>query len=96
MQQVNSRLKCFQIGTDKYKRKICPSREDILRATDKAVEAELASPVTVVPPMTFAARERLSEERAAARELLQATANDSRGFIPAAKPPDALRFFMGI
>jgi hypothetical protein len=95
MQQVNSRLKCFCRGTNKYKRKICPSRKDILRATDREVEAELASPVTAVPPINFAARERLSEERAVVRELLQATSNDSRGFIPASKPPDALRFFMG-
>jgi hypothetical protein len=29
------------------------------------------------------------------RELIQATANDSRGFIPATKPPDALRLFLG-
>jgi hypothetical protein len=76
MQQVHSRLKSFRRGTDKYKRKIRPSREDILRAADKEAEAFGATPITTIPPLNFAASERLSEEWAAVRELLQATAND--------------------
>ena len=95
MQQVHSRLKSFRRGTSKYKRKIRPSREDILRAADKEAEDLGATPITSVPPLNLAARERLSEERAAVRELLQATTNDARGFIPASKPADALRLFMG-
>jgi hypothetical protein len=90
---VSKKIKAFRRGTDKYKRKICPSRADILRAAAK--EAEAVESGEAAPSFDPKVDNRLREERAVVRELLQATAKDSRGFIPAIKPPDALRFFMG-
>lgn len=93
LQEVSRKIKAFRHGTDKYKRKICPSRADILRAAAK--EAEEVESGEAVPSFDPKVDNRLREERAVVRELLQANAKDSRGFIPATKPPDALRFFMG-
>jgi hypothetical protein len=94
LREVSGRIKAFRRGTDKYKRKICPSRADILRAAAKEAEA-VESGDASAPSFDPKVDSRLREERVAVRELLQATAKDLRGFIPATKPPDALRLFMG-
>jgi hypothetical protein len=95
LQEVSSRIKSFRRGTDKYKCKICPSRADILRAAAKEAEA-VESGGTAAPSFDPKTKidSRLQEERVAVRELLQATANDSKGFIPATKPSDALCLFL--
>jgi hypothetical protein len=94
LQEVRGRFKAFRRGTDKYKQKNCPSRSEIFRAAAKEADA-VESSVTTAPSFGPKIDSRLCEERAAVQELIQATANDSRGFIPATKPPDALCLFLG-
>jgi hypothetical protein len=94
LHEVRGRIKAFCRGTDKYKRKICPSRSEILLAAAKEADA-VESSVTTALAFDPKFDSPLREERAAVQELIQATANDSRGFIPATKPPDTLCLFLG-
>ena len=91
MQQVQSKLKCFRRGTNRYKRKIRPSKESILASTLPQSLSPEATPPT--DSISAAAQLRLDEESLAMKDLMKSLTDGSHGYVEDKKPSDVIRLY---
>lgn len=89
VQQVQSRLKCFRRGSNRYKRKIRPSKESLLTS----IGATPSVPAPTAPSFSAAAELRLTEEQRAVEDIAKSIREGSHGYVEDRKPSDVIRLY---
>jgi hypothetical protein len=90
VQQVRGRLRSFRRGSKRYKQKIKPAPEDVLRST---VTPDSPPACSDTPVFTAAAAGALPEEQAAINDLLWSIREGGAGFVQDSKPSDIIRLY---